>query len=97
MAGSERAKHTPGPWKLDCYGQVTLENGHTLLVSGIASPMVPTAESIANARLIAAAPELLAALREIMEYNGGATTALHDAYVMERAHAAIAKAELTNG
>ncbi|UAY76000.1 hypothetical protein [Pseudoxanthomonas sp. X-1] len=46
----------------------------------------------ANARLIAAAPELLAVLQEIVGYSGGAQTALDDEYVMERAAAALAKA-----
>lgn len=45
-----------------------------------------------DARLIAASPCLLAALQEIVEYNGGADSALHDEYVMERVRAAIAKA-----
>ena len=47
----------------------------------------------ANARLIAAAPDLLDSLSEIFDYAGGADSALHDEYVMDRARAAIAKAE----
>ncbi len=46
-----------------------------------------------NARLIAAAPDLLETLEEIVSYEGGADSALHDEYVMERVHAAIAKAK----
>lgn len=45
-----------------------------------------------NFRLIAAAPDLLAAIEEIMDYRGGAESALEDTYVMERVAAAITKA-----
>lgn len=45
-----------------------------------------------TARLIAAAPDLLNVLTEIVEYAGGAENALHDEYVMDRVLAAIAKA-----
>jgi hypothetical protein len=50
-------------------------------------------EGEANARLIAAAPDLLEALKELVDYNGGAASALEDEYVMERVSSAIAKAE----
>lgn len=40
-----------------------------------------------------AAPNLLAALKEIVEYRGGASSAVEDPYVMERVGAAIRKAE----
>ncbi len=36
--------------------------------------------------------ELLASLGEIIDYSGGADTALSDQYVVERARAAVAKA-----
>lgn len=40
-----------------------------------------------------AALDLLASLDEILHYDGGAQSALEDEYVMERAHAAFAKAQ----
>lgn len=40
-----------------------------------------------------AAPELLEALKEILDYSGGAENALEDEYVVDRARTAIAKAE----
>ena len=40
-----------------------------------------------------AAPDLLAALKEIVEYSGGANSPIEDPYVMERVSAAIRKAE----
>lgn len=47
-----------------------------------------------NARLIAAAPELLAALNELLPYAVGRLEGLCDAYdaMLDRARAAIAKA-----
>ena len=67
------ASHTPGPWSLsDSFDRVERRVKHgdnPPLVLGIASEInsahpdyMPRAEQIANARLIAAAPELLAAL-----------------------------------
>ncbi len=46
-----------------------------------------------SARLIAAAPELLAVLDEILTYDGDAGNALEDPYVMGRAAEVAAKAE----
>jgi hypothetical protein len=69
------AKHTPGPWELRGGGPQSAHDiwsrehniGETFCNgSGNASEYPPLAESFANARLIAAAPELLAAL-EIVE------------------------------
>ena len=45
-----------------------------------------------TARLIAAAPDLVEALQDILEYSGGAASALDDEYVMDRARAALSKA-----
>lgn len=66
-------RHTPGPWRLsatpygDDYGYI--ENEHNIFVAtiirdGLADPNAPEA----NARLIAAAPRLLEALREVRIY-----------------------------
>lgn len=40
-----------------------------------------------------AGPELLAALDDILHYDGGAASALDDEYVMQRAHEAFLKAQ----
>ena len=69
-------QHTPGPWSLsDSFDRVERRVKHgdnPPLVWGIASGInsahpdyMPRAEQIANARLIAAAPELLDALERI--------------------------------
>ena len=92
------AKHTTGPWvidwnvsRLDIFGS----DETTLVASLRRSPLSQSIDEAArsNARLIAAAPELLDSLSEIFDYAGGADSALHDEYVMDRARAAIAKAE----
>ena len=67
------SKHTKGPWFFDQYGHVYgtvdgqpidgLPGGKTIL-----HPHVCTPRCIANARLIAAAPELLEALKLALEY-----------------------------
>jgi len=93
------SKHTPGPWFVQKgFGTIyALSGGTSGITTAIASPLPHQvdggeAEALANARLIAAAPELLSALEEILNYVGGADSALDDEYVMERANAAIAKA-----
>ena len=62
-------KHTPGPWKLELgrdgaprglRGPAEVEHRNIVNWNGFSSPTKPA--SMANARLIAAAPELLEAL-----------------------------------
>ena len=88
-----QTKHTPGPWHIgvrtyhagrDVYGP----KGEPVAVADDAITATPEAE--ANARLIAAAPELLAALQAIMDDPDAVDHILHlDAVA---ADAAIAKA-----
>ena len=92
------AKHTPGPWvidwnvsRLDIFGADETTLVASLRRSFLSQAIDEAARS--NARLIAAAPDLLDSLSEIFDYAGGADSALHDEYVMDRARAAIAKAE----
>ena len=69
-------KHTPGPWAVDSDGsgwyiEATPERGHSLAF--IASPEfqeepdTSASEAEANARLIAAAPDLLEALQWLVD------------------------------
>ena len=73
------AKHTPGPWEArkgagwyvarPRYGEATLAvgmDGVTLVTSPSETPWNDDVESEANARLIAAAPELLEACEEFV-------------------------------
>lgn len=57
-------KHTPGPWKMGEDGEVLTDSPNEFLVamSNIHRPQYE-----ANARLIAAAPELLEALKDAKE------------------------------
>lgn len=110
------SKHTPGPWRYATTGEVMCGYGQPLgvaqegkpnLVAGIfgdVSGGLPTAD--ANARLIAAAPELLAgamammAVRErVHSHKGSLTRGSYEAFLADEAkatallRAAIAKAE----
>jgi hypothetical protein len=86
--------HTPGPWTLHqpgsmraCDGRHDTEDGcRTLVEAEIIG--VPRPEAEANAKLIAAAPELLQLLKEVV-----LTTLPPTSSWVERAHEAIAKAE----
>jgi hypothetical protein len=93
-------KHTPGPWTLTkeralvVDGQA-LEHQAYMVSSApgctIVAAVVAT-KSAANARLIAAAPELLEALRAI-EWTAGGANDKHNAFqIINIARAAIAKA-----
>lgn len=62
-------KHTPGPWHIQ-----QGDDGEMLIkpipgqVVAVVEPQADKEEEAANARLIAAAPELLEALMSILEY-----------------------------
>lgn len=59
-------KHTPGPWKVRDIHRVTDSNGQ-----GVALMVTRYSqfEAYANARLIAAAPDLLAACQKIVAWD----------------------------
>ena len=90
------AQHTPGPWMYhkQLNGSLTFfgENGNRVILS--AARLI---NQEANARLIAAAPELLAALQSIAEYwnQDRNDEAMFDAchYAIDTAMDAIAKVE----
>lgn len=73
--------HTPGPWVVECDGKgrpaainapsdagIPGAVGHVVRWRGIGFPSSKTAD--ANARLISAAPDLLAALQELLPHCG---------------------------
>lgn len=68
------SKHTPGPWTLDDrgYKYIVSKSGNGYITRDICrldgSTMAALAQE-ANARLIAAAPELLEALEELLRYH----------------------------
>lgn len=87
----EKAKHTPGPWNIYFNSQDDLVI-RKMFADGQESHVVARCHSgYANARLIAAAPELLEALETLAEhfeyYMGD-----NECRPLENARAAIAKA-----
>ena len=68
------AKHTPGPWAIDdhqagdCYAYVIPESGSILgAICRVDLPLDSYGQGLADARLMAAAPDLLAVLQELQE------------------------------
>lgn len=92
------AKHTPGPWHVATGGQQIRSARDQIARTW----MMRRGECVANAHLIAAAPDLLAALQEITPAMPPADAPCHVGIVPQsqcahcqriaRAHAAIAKA-----
>ena len=68
-------KHTKGNWEYDKYGSISV-NGKTIVIHGcIATTMHDDEEYIANAKLIAAAPDLLGVLqRALSDFRNGKWT-----------------------
>ena len=84
------AEHTPGPWYASSYDGWEWE-GHCIRDAHgqIIAKLALNVPGDANARLIAAAPELLAALEGLMHLHGGV---IGTTKVIATAKAAIAKA-----
>ena len=84
------SEHTPGPW-------IVGDGGKSLVVWSDSPCSLPVAEarrSAEDARLIAAAPELLAALKEVAEYCvWRMRNSTDDAHTLHLCRAAINKAE----
>ncbi len=97
-------KHTPGPWNsasldqdsdhMEVFAGIS-DGDQVAVVKGYGLASGKHYEAIANARLIAAAPDLLEALEEIVEgaikHQGSSDTRV-TAYAMHMVRAAIAKA-----
>ena len=69
----ERTPHTPGPWKIGAHYAEAQRQAYDVLPRVSHAHRIcrvrPSDEAYANARLIAAAPMLLAALRQIMAHE----------------------------
>ena len=92
--------HTPGPWRVDATRQTAVRGFDGRHVATLEAGSQPTRD--ADARLIAAAPDLLAALRRVAPWigkliaDGGhlQCVAPQDAVgALDQAEAAIAKAK----
>ena len=90
-------KHTPGPWVVLNAGATVSRYGYADSAETIADVRhKPDGESAANAALIAAAPELLEALRGMIDYAASEIGIEPEEAVgghFKAARAAIAKAE----
>lgn len=60
-------KHTPGPWEVDGEDILANSGDTTVAMTFWTNQRCPDDECRANARLIAAAPELLAACEELLK------------------------------
>jgi hypothetical protein len=104
------AQHTPTPWRVDTLGtrvlaspdgfKPTPEHPDYVVAQTSAYCSGVWEERVANARLIAAAPELLVALREFMDIWGSRDACswskraqARRAAMWDKANAALAKAE----
>lgn len=88
------SKHTPGPWEVQ---NMTVFNRGCMFVANCdgLGDVDRMEMSRANARLIAAAPDLLAALQELLnmpDFDGSVITSAARKQAKHRARDAIAKA-----
>lgn len=87
-------KHTPGPWETLTFSNHELQTDFAMVKVGRRVHMVGhSEEDKANARLIAAAPDLLEALQEVSEtFNESWREGSTQRRLGDLARAAIAKA-----
>lgn len=95
---THNTNHTPGPWHLGVRPGPMVYGSKGQQIADLLADLLPPGENQANARLIAAAPDMLQILQRILRAhesgNNGAfmgEAVLCDAFAME-ARAAIAKA-----
>ncbi len=82
--------HTPGPWEVNSELVVLDKNNNEVCVPAISAQLLECKD---NARLIAAAPDMLTALKMAQDYLGGWPSDPHQRNAREAVRAAIAKAE----
>lgn len=92
-----KSQHTPGPWEAGQWNNTweTAKVRHVLTGNILADVFGKSPVATANARLIAAAPELLEALRELVTRCDGEPGVRADGSNIDtmQAHAALDKAE----
>lgn len=100
MSNETKTQHTPGPWRVrkDGSGRLARVSDETHEFDCVVTPSLHRDAELmeANARLIAAAPELLSALKTIAGVVGDQLAEEHDdgsLYALAIALAAIEKAE----
>jgi hypothetical protein len=88
------SKHTPGPWKtVSAYADIEVRTDSDALVA-VVTPV--RCESAENARLIAAAPDMLAALDFLNQCSTPMTGQQEECWILVRAALAKARGELFN-
>jgi hypothetical protein len=89
-------KHTPSPWihrtRLDNGANISCKNGYAICDIAYSYSSLPKEELDANAALISAAPDLLAALEAMTYYFAEYEKDDSAKYGFKAARAAIAKA-----
>ena len=96
---TKNAQHTKGPWNLEkhavelCYLVRNDEYGMATLATVSSGKREDGTSGDANARLIAAAPDLLAACQEALDYLGRIDEGSEGCELRDSLRAAIAKAE----
>lgn len=90
----EKQKHTPGPWEIRTTGALGYHIASINDLMDVVSDSPSENYDVANARLIAAAPELLGACRKVEAYLQGIRTGneFQEADLVAMVQAAIAKA-----
>lgn len=94
-------KHTPGPWHIGMKPGPMIYGSKGEQVADLTARLLPDDETTGNARLIAAAPELLAALEDALDMlktleAHGVPVSTSGRAAMDRYQAAIAKATQSN-
>lgn len=87
-------RHTPGPWHLDppSHAGVIESDYHAVQIGACESNVISGFMSLEDARLIAAAPDMLASLRQVeAEMRAGLGSSFGE--TREQVRRAIAKAE----
>lgn len=83
-------KHTPGPWTVKSYSDT--EHVIPAIWGGAPGELSDHIRHIEDARLAAAAPDLLDALQTMLEQFTKTPSTIKDSEARGKAHAAIAKA-----
>lgn len=105
MSHSTDEKHTPGPWRLMTVPMVMHPTRDGVAIANLCVEFVPSEgyhnenrqEAMANARLIAAAPDLLEALTIARSMLPKRDDELADAPLYDKIDAAITRATQTEG
>ena len=87
-------KHTPAPWTVNPKAKTNIRHGNLTIANCSSTHDGSRAEEeIANAKLIAAAPDLLEALQELLSrFQSSQIGYIKADYVKEKANLAIRKA-----